>query len=94
MAEACGVEGGVSYILWNRNELKHLVDLSTVVDSDVYYFSEEFVFPNDEDGMQGVIIYRKEIANLEQDEPYWRHTSVDEKWYKWSGFEMQPKFNN
>ncbi|NQY05604.1 MAG: hypothetical protein HRT68_05200, partial [Flavobacteriaceae bacterium] len=46
-SEACGQEGGYTYIFWFENELTHIADLSQIVDADIYSFSEEFKFIGD-----------------------------------------------
>lgn len=94
ISEACGVEGGVSYLLWNGNILSKLADLSRIVDADQYSFDEKFIFPDDANGISNKIKYELEIEHLEDESTNWRISEKQEREYTWDGEKLLPNFEH
>ena len=80
-------------MFWDGSSLKKIADLSTIVDADVYYASEEFIFPTDEGGISDKIKYRTEGHVLEEEATNWRKTMIEEREYSWNGVTLIPKFS-
>jgi hypothetical protein len=83
--EACGVPTFHYYFGWNGSKLLTLPEKMNVADADVYYHSEEFVFPSEKGGKPNMIIKKIEEAELieETDDVY--NMLNEEEYYKWNG---------
>jgi len=62
--ESCGVPTFHYYFGWNGNKLLKLPEKMNVGDADVYYHSEEFVFPTEKGGKPDMIVKKIEEAEL------------------------------
>lgn len=93
LSEACGVEGGVSYIFWDGSNLKHIADLSSISDAGIYYYQEKFIFPNQPEGVNGKLVYEVERGTIEDEETNWVKTYKEKREYAWTGTELVPEFS-
>ena len=84
LAESCGVEGGGIYFFQQGHVLHQVARLSQVSDAGAYYFWEEFVFPEDKDGVAGKIRYKKEVGEYLDEATNWKKTSVETKELVWA----------
>jgi hypothetical protein len=91
LAESCGVNGGGIYLFYDGKELIKAIDYSQVVDGSAYWFFEEYIFPNDKDGMKGKIIYRSEIGETKDEETEWTESKITSRILEWNGKEVIPK---
>src|SRR5690606_38788970 len=85
LAEACGVEGGVSYIFWDGNDLKHIADLSSISEAGMFYYQEKFVFPNQPEGVNDKLVYEVERGTIEDEETNWVKTYKEKQEYGCTG---------
>lgn len=92
-AEACGVDGGLTYVWWSYKQFYHLADLSEIGDGGAFYTTETFIFPEDEGGLPDVIIYDKESTEYYDDETEWTITTKEHRVYRWGGDRLIPSFN-
>ncbi|WBV52353.1 SH3 domain-containing protein [Chryseobacterium gambrini] len=81
--EACGIPSYDQYILFRNKKLIALPQLMSVGDADVYYHSEEFVFPNDKGGISNAFIFKME--EMEKDEKDREKKKKASKTYIWDG---------
>lgn len=81
--EACGIPTYVQYILLKSKKLIVLPQLMSVGDADVYYHSEEFIFPNDKGGIPNAFIFKME--EMEKDENDREKKKRSTKKYFWDG---------
>lgn len=81
--EACGIPSYDQYILFRNKKLIALPQLMNVGDADVYYHSEEFVFPNDKGGIPNTFIFKME--EMEKDEKDREKKKKATKVYSWDG---------
>lgn len=81
--EACGIAGYTNYFLFSNRKLIALPQLMNVGDADVFYHSEEFVFPNDKGGKPSTILFKME--EMEKDEKEKEHFKRSKATYLWSG---------
>ena len=81
--EACGIASYDQYVLFKDKKLLALPQLMNVGDADVYYHSEEFVFPNDKGGIPNAFIFRME--EMEKDEKDREKKKKASKTYLWNG---------
>lgn len=87
--EACGIPGYGQYILLKDKKLIALPQLMNVGDADVYYHSEEFIFPNDKGGILNAFIFKME--EMEKDENDMEKKKKASKTYLWNGNSYQLK---
>lgn len=87
--EACGIAGYDQYILFANKKLIALPQLMNVGDSDVYYHSEEFIFPNDKCGIPNAFIFKME--EMEKDDQDREKKKRASKTYLWNGNSYQLK---
>ena len=81
--EACGVASYTQYVLFSDKKLIALPQLMNVGDADVFYHSEEFVFPNDKGGIPNAFIFKME--EMEKDEKEREKKKRASKTYLWNG---------
>ena len=83
--ESCGVPTFDYYFGWNGTKLLLLPEKMNVGDADVYYHSEEFVFPSEKGGKPDLIIMKMEEAELIEGTSGIYNISEREEYYKWNG---------
>jgi hypothetical protein len=81
--EACGIAAYDQYVLFKDKKLIALPQLINVGDADVYYHSEEFVFPNDKGGVPNAFIFKME--EMEKDDKDREKKKRASKTYLWNG---------
>lgn len=81
--EACGIASYDQYVLLKDKKLIALPQLMNVGDADVYYHTEEFIFPNDKGGIINAFIYKME--EMEKDEKEREKFKRSSKTYLWNG---------
>lgn len=91
-AEACGVEGGGIYLFADGNELTKVAELSQISDAGVFYYSEKFIFPDDDDGIPGKIFFKKEQGQNLDEETHWTQISVETRQLSWEDGKLTPDF--
>lgn len=64
--EACGIASYDKYILVKDKKMIALPQLMNVGDADVYYHSEQFIFPNDKGGIPNAFIFKMEEMERER----------------------------
>lgn len=89
LSEACGVEGGGIYLFQQEGILHQVARISQVSDAGVYYFWEEFIFPDDHHGVPGKIRYKKEIGETLNQTDTWQKTSVETKLLVWNNHNLE-----
>jgi hypothetical protein len=62
--ESCGVPTFDYYFGWNGKKFQPLPEKMNVGDADVFYHSEEFVFPSEKGGKANMIVKKIEQAEL------------------------------
>ncbi|ANF53049.1 hypothetical protein A0O34_03365 [Chryseobacterium glaciei] len=81
--EACGIASYDQYILFKNKKLVALPQLMNVGDADVYYHTEEFIFPNDKGGIPNAFIFKME--EMEKDDKDREKKKRASKTYIWDG---------
>lgn len=81
--EACGIASYDQYVLVKDKKMIVLPQLMNVGDADVYYHSEQFVFPNDKGGIPDAFIFKME--EMEKDEKDREKKKNASKTYLWNG---------
>ncbi|MCD0477511.1 SH3 domain-containing protein [Chryseobacterium sp. LC2016-29] len=81
--EACGIASYDQYVLVKDKKMIVLPQLMNVGDADVYYHSEQFVFPNDKGGIPDAFIFKME--EMEKDEKEREKKKNASKTYLWDG---------
>lgn len=87
--EACGIASYDQYVLVKGEKLVALPQLTNVGDADVYYHTEEFIFPNDKGGIPNAFIYKME--EMEKDEKEREKFKRLLKTYLWNGNSFKAK---
>ena len=82
--ESCGVPTFHYYFGWNGNKLLLLPEKMNVGDADVYYHSEEFLFPSEKGGKPDLIIKKIEEAELIEETSGIYNMKNGEEIYKWN----------
>lgn len=81
--EACGIASFDQYVLVKDKKMMIIPQLMNVGDADVYYHSEEFVFPNDKGGIPDAFVFKME--EMEKDEKDREKKKNASKTYLWNG---------
>ena len=91
LAESCGVNGGGIYLFYDGEDLIKAIDYTQVADADLYWFIEEYIFPNDKDGIKGKIVYKSEVGETKEYETEWIESKITRRILEWNGKEIFPK---
>ncbi|WP_350293835.1 SH3 domain-containing protein [uncultured Croceitalea sp.] len=83
VAKAFGTEGGGIYLFQEEGELHQVARLSQVSDAGAYYLWEEFIFPEDKNGVAGRIRYKKEVGESYNSNAQWKKKSIETKELVW-----------
>ncbi|MHA7057208.1 SH3 domain-containing protein [Aquimarina sp. M1] len=94
LAESCGVNGGGMYLFYDGNDLLKVIDYTSVADGDLYWFKEEYIFPDEKDGIKGKIVYKSEIGETKDYETEWTENKTIRRILGWNGKEIIPKIKN
>lgn len=87
--EACGIASYTQYVLFKDKKMIALPQLMNVGDADIYYHSEEFIFPNDKGGIPNALIFKME--EMERDDHDREKKKRSSKTYLWNGTSYQLK---
>ncbi|MDO5970064.1 SH3 domain-containing protein [Flavivirga aquimarina] len=90
LAEACGIDGGGIFFFKTESELKKILEISQVSDGGVYWLKEKLIFPTDENGIKGKIVYQKEIGNYEDEETNWIEIKITSRELEWKNGDLIP----
>lgn len=85
MAESCGENGGGVYVFNDGNSLVEAIQVSTIVDGDLYWLHEEVVFPKDTGGKKGKIILSSEHGETIDEETNHKKITTERKEFVWNG---------
>ncbi len=91
LAESCGVNGGGIYLFYDGNVFLKAIDYTQVVDGDSYWFIEDYIFPNEEGGVKGKIVYKSEFGETKDYETEWTESKITRRILEWKGNEIIPK---
>lgn len=87
--EACGIASYDQYVLFSNKKLIALPQLMNVGDADVYYHSENFIFPNDKGGVPNAFVWKmEEMEKDENDKEKIKRSSII---YLWDGAYFRKK---
>lgn len=91
LAEACGVDGGGIYYFQLGNDLKKVFEITQVSEAGIYWLMEDLIFPTDEKGIKGKILYKKELGNYKDEETNWVEINQISRELEWKNGEISPK---
>lgn len=92
VAEGCGSEGGGIYLFQQQDRLHQVARLSQVSDAGMYYSWEEFIFPEDEHGLEGKIVFRKEQGAYLDEESSWKKITKETRELTWANGNLYPDY--
>ncbi len=92
-AEACGMNGGIAYYSWLPSKLALIANLLAVFDADVYAKEEKLIFPADEGGKDGTVLFYSETNELVDEATDWINKTVVTRTYHWKDGALLPSFN-
>lgn len=81
-AEACGVDGGISYIFNDGEKLIDAIHCSSIGDAGAFWFNEELKFPEDL-GWGTSIIYERELGQPVDEEMLWSRSVINTVTLEW-----------
>lgn len=87
LSEACGDQGGTTYLTLNlkSKDLLYLAAMNKVADGDMFFVNENLIFPNDPNGIENTIIYEGEEGQMIDEETSFFKTVSFSKNYEWYG---------
>ena len=91
-AEACGVNGGLDYYVWNPGELAAMATLFEVGDGGVYSLIERLIFPSDPEGLPDKVIFESVEENVFDEDTEWVSTLNTHRVYQWVYGNLYPEF--
>ena len=94
LAEACGIDGGGIYMFQVNSILKKVFWVSQISDGGIFWLEEKLIFPNDEKGIKGKIVYEKEIGNYIDEETNWVEINKVSRELEWKDGKILPKLES
>jgi hypothetical protein len=93
-AQACGEEGGTTILSLKDDVMNEIAQTISVGDAGVFGFSSSFIFPTDEDGIPGKVIYTSELYKIYDEETEWESVTTTRRVHEWTGTEIYPVIEN
>ncbi|MBN9299067.1 MAG: hypothetical protein J0I41_18855 [Filimonas sp.] len=91
--EACGVPTDTYYFGIRRNEIVPVISTTDIGDADVYYHTEELIFPSDKGGKPDIIAWNMEEGESTEKADKKGNTiykvKKDKKRYAWDGIKVK-----
>lgn len=89
-AEACGVDGGGTYLFHEGTFFEPVIKLSVVGDAGVFHFSEELVFPDEDEYSDGSLLYIREASEYMDENLEWEQAVVNRLKLRWVDRKITP----
>ena len=89
-SEACGVEGGGIYLFNDGSNFFKAFEYSQISDAGVYWYNENYIFPEDENGVPGKFIYEEEIGSYQDEETNWVEIKKTQRELEWKNGKLTP----
>ena len=89
-SEACGVDGGGIYLFYDGEKLIKAAEIQQVADGGVFWYSEEIIFPDDDETLKNKIRYTRDAGELVDEETNQIESSVFSREYEWTGSGWNP----
>lgn len=89
-AEACGVDGGKIYLFNDGEKLYEALQLSVVSDAGAFWYSETVIFPEDEEGWEGIVRYEREHGVPMDEEYNWTKSTIHTLNLVWENGQFTP----
>ncbi|MDG1331721.1 MAG: SH3 domain-containing protein [Crocinitomicaceae bacterium] len=89
-AEACGVDGGKTYLFDTGERLVEALQLSSVADGGAFWFDESVAFPDDEEGYHEAVVYKREFGESMDEDMNWMKTTIHTLVLKWENDHFAP----
>lgn len=92
-SEACGEEGGGTYIFNTGSDIVKAFDYSSIGDAGVFSYGEIYTFPNDPGGVKGQILYNSITESVIDDESDSEEMEVtkESKVFVWKNNKLAPQ---
>ncbi len=78
-------------MFYDGKSLHQAIKYSKVSDADAYWYSEDYYFPEDKEGVEGKIVYLREAGETKDYETEWVETIKVRRVLEWDGKEVHPK---
>mgnify|MGYP002619662311 CR=1 FL=1 len=89
-AEACGVNGGGIYFFRIKDTLSKVIEITQISDAGVFWNFEELIFPDDENGVSGKIIFEHEKGIYKDEEGSWMQITKNIMQLEWKNGKLSP----
>lgn len=89
-ADACGIDGGGIYLFYDGQNLIKAAEIQQVADGGVFWYSEEIIFPDDDETLKNKIRYTRDAGELVDEETNQIESSVFSREYEWTGSGWNP----
>jgi hypothetical protein len=94
IAEACMMESGATYFIWNPKNLDKLFHLSAFHNAGVEYYEESVIFPEDSNGVAGKVIINSEYVEVIDEILETYKEKKEFKIYDWTFGKLVPPFES
>lgn len=93
-AQACGEEGGTTILMLKNDLINEIAQTINVSDAGVFGFKTNLIFPNDENGIAGKVIYTSELHTIYDEETEWESVTASRRVHEWTGTQIFPEIEN
>ena len=90
ISEACGMNGGGTYLFNTEEKLIEAFPFIIASDAGAYSVEEKLIFPNDPEGLEGKVLFKREVMELKDIESNWIETIKTEREMVWEGDRFAP----
>ena len=89
--EACGIVGGDIYFFETTNGLKKAISTTIFSEAGLHWYSENLVFPTDENGIANRILYKEEKGEYGDEASNEVYVATTSRELRWENGELLPK---
>jgi len=89
-AEACGVDGGGTYFFHHGTFFEPVIKLSVVGEAGIFHFSEELIFPDENEYSDGSMMYIREASEYMDENLIWERGMIDRIKVRWQDQKITP----
>lgn len=93
LSESCGVDGGEVLFLIDQKDQYTDVFLTDISDAGIFSFEEQLIFPNEEGGVEGQVLYRSEKYEALDAEMIWGRTTIIDGVYEFHDGKLFPELS-
>ncbi len=92
--ESCGAPGGATYLFYQNGTLNKVFQTQSSSDAGVVWLHEALIFPNEENGVPGRVVYHRVYGEMMEEASNWVEETTVTRELRLVNGELVPKIRN